>query len=128
MNSSVSNQYVRLSSDKVYLHKPQRLIDNNLVTDESPNANVDFFDEFFSQLSHILKDKDEETCYKEMFRILDDNRKGAIPCEDLRGILKRLQSQVQMTDQELDELIDDIDKNKDGKVDFSEFYKFMLKE
>ncbi|KAK7003371.1 20 kDa calcium-binding protein-like isoform X1 [Biomphalaria glabrata] len=95
---------------------------------ESPNANVDFFDEFFSQLSHILKDKDEETCYKEMFRILDDNRKGAIPCEDLRGILKRLQSQVQMTDQELDELIDDIDKNKDGKVDFSEFYKFMLKE
>ncbi|CAG5126777.1 unnamed protein product [Candidula unifasciata] len=95
---------------------------------ETPNANVDFFDEFFSQLSHILKDKDEETCYKEMFRILDDNRKGFIPNEDLRGILKTIQAKVQMSDQELDELIDDIDKNKDGKVDFSEFYKFMLKE
>ncbi|XP_005095389.1 calmodulin [Aplysia californica] len=95
---------------------------------EAPAANVDFFDEFFSQLSHILKDKDEETCYKEMFRILDDNRKGFIPNEELRSIFVSIQQQVQMSDQDVDELIDDIDKNKDGKVDFSEFYKFMLKE
>lgn len=95
---------------------------------ETPNANQDFFDDFLSQLSHILKDKDEETCYKEMFRILDENRTGAIPTADLRGIFVSIQAKVQMSDQEVDELIDDIDKNKDGKVDFSEFFKFMLKE
>ncbi|XP_025100362.1 calmodulin, striated muscle-like isoform X2 [Pomacea canaliculata] len=89
---------------------------------------VDFFDEFFSQVSHLLHEKDEETCYKEMFRILDDQRKGFIPNEDLRDILNKIKSQVEMTDQEVEEVIDYIDKNKDGRVDFNEFYKFMVKE
>ncbi|XP_076446391.1 calmodulin, striated muscle-like isoform X2 [Babylonia areolata] len=89
---------------------------------------VDFFDEFYSQVKHLLTDKDEETCYKEMFRILDDQRKGFICNEEMKELLNKIKQQVQMTDQEVDEVIDYIDKNKDGKVDFSEFYKFMVKD
>lgn len=80
---------------------------------------VDFFDEFYSQVSHLLQDKNEETCYKEMFRILDDQRKGFIPCDDMRIILNKVKAQVEMTDQEVEEVIDYIDKNKDGRVDFT---------
>ena len=80
---------------------------------------VDFFDEFYSQVKHLLQDKDEETCYKEMFRILDDQRKGFIPNEEMKGLLNKIKQQVQMTDQEVDEVIDYIDKNKDGRVDFT---------
>ena len=54
-----------------------------------------------------------------MFRILDDQRKGFIPNDDMKGLLNNIKQQVQMTDQEVDEVIDYIDKNKDGKVDFS---------
>lgn len=54
-----------------------------------------------------------------MFRILDDQRKGFIPNEDLRDILNKIKSQVEMTDQEVEEVIDYIDKNKDGRVDFN---------
>jgi len=94
---------------------------------EAPDQS-DFVEEFFNKLKEILKDKDEETCYKEMFRILDKPRNGFMSNEELRGIFVSVQREVQMTDAEVEELIDDIDKNKDGKVDFSEFYKFMVKE
>jgi len=94
---------------------------------EAPQE-TDFFDEFFSKLKDIIKDMDEEACYKEMFRMIDTVRKGFLTNEEFRGLLSSVQSQVQLTDPEIEEVMDDVDKNKDGKVDFSEFYKFMLKE
>ena len=80
---------------------------------------VDFFDEFYSQVKHLLADKDEETCYKEMFRVLDDTKKGFITNDEMKGLLNKIKMQLQMTDQEVDEVIDYIDKNKDGRVDFT---------
>ncbi|GFO38184.1 calmodulin [Plakobranchus ocellatus] len=93
-------------------------LDSVLREDDTASI-ASLFHEFFTQLANILKDKDQETCYKEMFRILDDTRKGFLTCEDVRTILRSIQTQVQMSDQELDDVLDDIDKNKDGKVDFS---------
>lgn len=95
---------------------------------EAPEVNNDFFDEFFNALKEILADKDEESCYKEMYRMLDTERKGFISNEDFRVLFGTMKTQLQLSDQEVEELMDDIDKNKDGKVDFLEFYKFMLKE
>lgn len=96
--------------------------------DQRTKDEKDFFDEFYSQVKHLLTDKDEETCYKEMFRILDDQRKGFIANEEMKLLLNKIKQQVQMTEQEVDEVIDYIDKNKDGRVDFTEFYKFMVKD
>ncbi|KAK7113427.1 uncharacterized protein [Littorina saxatilis] len=89
---------------------------------------VDFFDAFYSQVKHLLVNTDEETCYKEMFRILDGEKKGFMLNEEMKNLLNKVKQQVQMTDQEVDEVIDFIDKNKDGRVDFTEFYKFMVKD
>jgi len=100
---------------------------NNAEAQEAANQEI-FNQEFRSNLADILGDKDEETCYKELFRILDDSKKGYITNEELKSLFVSIQSDVPMTDQEVDDLLDDIDKNKDGRVDFPEFYKFMLKE
>ncbi|KAK7493362.1 hypothetical protein BaRGS_00015488 [Batillaria attramentaria] len=89
------------------------------MEDEVRQDEQDFFDEFYSQVKDLLRDKDEETCYKEMFRILDDQRKGFINNEEMRTLLNKIKQAVEMTDQEVDEVIDYIDKNKDGKVDFT---------
>lgn len=94
----------------------------------SPQDEQDFFDEFYSQVKDLLRDKDEETCYKEMFRILDDQRKGFMSNDEMRALLNKIKQAVEMTDQEVDEVIDYIDKNKDGRVDFTEFYTFMVKD
>ncbi|RUS73721.1 hypothetical protein EGW08_018527 [Elysia chlorotica] len=99
-----------------------------MESQEEPSSVARLFHEFFAELAAVLEDKDQESCYKEMFRILDESRKGFLTCQDVRAILRSVQAQVDMSDQELDDVMDDIDKNKDGRVDFAEFYKFMLKE
>jgi len=94
---------------------------------EAPQQD-DVFEEFLVAMKEILKDKDEEFCYKEMYRMLDTNRKGFISNDDFRHLFTSMQQQVGLTEQEVEEIMEDLDKNKDGKIDFSEFYKFMLKE
>jgi len=74
-----------------------------------------------------LKDKDEETCYKEIFRCFDSARKGFVLIEEFREYFVKVQSEVGMTEAEMDLLIKDIDKNDDKKVDFGEFWAWMLK-
>ena len=73
-------------------------------------------------MKHLLQDKDEETCYKEMFRILDDQKKGFIDNEKLKGMFIKMKHDVQMSDEEVDEVVELIDKNKDGRVDFNGAY------
>ncbi|GFR79260.1 troponin C, skeletal muscle [Elysia marginata] len=88
---------------------------------------ADVFREFFTELAAILKNEDQETCCKEMFRILDDTRKGFLWSEDVRTMLRAMQAQVHMSEQEMDDVLDDIDKNKDGRVDFSGMEVITLK-
>lgn len=60
---------------------------------------------------------------KEAFRILDKQKKGEIEADHLRWILKGLHEDI--TDEELDIIIHDIDTDGSGTVDFEEFYKLM---
>jgi len=84
------------------------------------------FEEFVAQCPS-LKDKDEETCYKEIFRCYDSARKGFIQMDELKGHLVNFQSQVGMTDDEVEMVLKDIDKNDDKKIDFGEFRNFLMK-
>jgi len=84
------------------------------------------FEEFVAKCP-TLKDKDEDTCYKEIFRCFDSSRKGYVAIEEIRDFFLKVQAEVQMTDAEVELLMKDIDKNDDKKVDFGEFRNFMLK-
>jgi len=95
---------------------------------EEPKVDDDCFDEFYNAVKHLLTTQDEDTCYKEMFRILDDGKKGYMVNDELKSLLNAVKAQVQLTDEEVDGVVDFIDKNKDGRVDFTEFKNFMLKD
>jgi len=92
---------------------------------EEQKVDDDCFDEFYNSVKHLLSSTDEDTCYKEMFRILDDGKKGYMVNDELKSLLNAVKSQVQMTDEEVDGVVDFIDKNKDGRVDFTEFKNFF---
>lgn len=98
------------------------------MEEQEQAADDGFFENFVSKLPPHLKDKNEETCYKEMFRVFDSAKKGYIQNEDMKSFYLKVKAEVGLTDEEVELLIKDMDKNDDGKVDFSEFYKFMLKE
>ena len=52
--------------------------------------------------------------------MLDRNHSGKIEKEEIKGILK-----LQSNDEIITELIEKVDANKDGEIDYNEFLDFM---
>ncbi|CAH1803079.1 unnamed protein product [Owenia fusiformis] len=71
-----------------------------------------------------LKAEADEKELEEAFRVLDKNNTGVIPVDDLRFILKGLGDDL--TDEEIEEMINDTDQDGSGTVDFDEFSHLML--
>jgi calmodulin len=59
-----------------------------------------------------------------VFREIDEKGLGYISSDDLRQILNHLGEPL--SEQEVEEIISEIDKNKDGKIDFDEFCAVMM--
>ena len=102
------------------------IFDNIFLFFFSPEED-DCFDEFYAAVKHLLFNPDEDTCYKEMFRILDDQKKGYMMNEELKSLLNTVKSKVQMTDEEVDGVVDFIDKNKDGRIDYTGKLSLLIK-
>ena len=69
-------------------------------------------------------DIEEEKKYKEIFRILDTNTVGYIKNDELAAVIDRMKEEVGMKDEEVKQLVDDIDKNKDQKIQFNGMWSF----
>ena len=86
-------------------------------------------------MQDISKDEDLETGYKETFRVFSKDEEGCITAEEImlvtlclisgsfiflyRFVLKHLPGQIKTT--EIEEMIKTVDKNRDGKINYSEF-------
>ncbi|KAL1463785.1 hypothetical protein WDU94_015498 [Cyamophila willieti] len=82
------------------------------------------FEEFLEVACHFLRDDDVlEKELKEAFRLYDKEGHGYIPTSSLREILAALDEQL--TPDQLDEMIEEIDTDASGTVDFDEFMEMM---
>merc|ERR1712193_528225 len=59
------------------------------------------------------------------FRLFDDDETGKISCKNLKRVAKELGER--MTDEELQEMIDEADRDGDGEVNEEEFLRIMKK-
>ena len=59
------------------------------------------------------------------FRLFDDDETGTISLKNLRRVAKELGEN--MTDEELQEMIDEADRDGDGEVNEEEFFRIMKK-
>ncbi|XP_014221794.1 troponin C isoform X3 [Trichogramma pretiosum] len=87
------------------------------------------FDEFVTLAAKFIVEEDAEALEKELreaFRLYDKEGNGYIPTTCLREILRELDEQL--TDQELDIMIEEIDSDGSGTVDFDEFMEMMTGE
>ncbi|KAF6032951.1 hypothetical protein EB796_008747 [Bugula neritina] len=83
------------------------------------------YDESKEPFHQNMKKKLNLDFFKNLFRILDKNKQGIIPAENLKKIL----SQLPDTDEEeVDAMIAAIDDDGNGEVDFNEFYGLMCSE
>ncbi|VDO07998.1 unnamed protein product [Brugia timori] len=87
------------------------------------------FEEFAAMVaSFVVEDENAglEEELREAFRLYDKEGNGYIAVSDLRDILRALDENV--SEEELDEMIADIDTDGSGTVDFDEFMEMMSGE
>ena len=81
------------------------------------------FPEFCLMMYKKLSDTDTENELKETFRVFSKDDEGCITAEELKFVLTHLPGKV--TYKEIDEMIHTVDKNGDGKINYSEFRVMM---
>merc|ERR1712066_83007 len=87
------------------------------------------FEEFLVLAAKFLMEEDEADIQKELkeaFRLYDKEGNGYITTSILREILREIDPNL--SEDELDEMIDEIDGDRSGTVDFDEFMEMMTGE
>ncbi|KAB1725474.1 hypothetical protein FNE60_30090 [Klebsiella pneumoniae] len=96
--------------------------------DEDGSGELEF-SEFVQLSAKFLIEEDAEETQKELreaFRLYDKEGNGYITTQTLREILRELDDKL--TEDELDEIIDEIDEDGSGTIDFDEFMEMMTGE
>ena len=79
--------------------------------------------DFISLINTRMKKVESEEEIVEMFKIFDKKGTGKVSSGDIRAVLDDIDEPI--SQQELEELMLNWDKNKDGFLDFSEFKEMM---
>jgi len=83
------------------------------------------FDEFLEMATPKVQNRDEREEIMKVFALFDDENKGAISFRNLKRVATELGENL--TDEELQEMIDEADRDQDGVINEEEFYRVMRK-
>merc|ERR1712227_517621 len=105
----------------------EELVDLVAEIDEDGSGQIEFPE--FCQLcaTFLVEDPDIETMKKELkdaFRIYDKNGEGFITTETLRELIGELLAPL--TEEELEGIIEELDEDGSGSMDFDEFCEMMM--
>jgi Ca2+-binding EF-hand superfamily protein len=93
--------------------------------DEDGSGQIEF-EEFTILASNFIVEEDEEELKKELkeaFRLYDKEGLGFIRTEQLKEILREIDDKL--TEEELDGIIEEVDEDGSGTMDFDEFLAMM---
>ncbi|EPY38910.1 centrin-2 [Angomonas deanei] len=99
--------------------------ENENNENENNNNNVITYAQFINIMSSKMAQKDSREEIIKAFRLFDDDGKGKISFKDLKRVAVELGEN--MSDTELQEMIDEADRDGDGEVSEEEFLKLMKK-
>ncbi|XP_040164277.1 caltractin-like [Anopheles arabiensis] len=83
------------------------------------------FDDFLQLMTVKMAEKDSKEEILKAFRLFDDDETGTISFKNLKRVAKELGENL--TDEELQEMIDEADRDGDGEVNQEEFLRIMKK-
>ncbi|XP_076004963.1 uncharacterized protein cetn4 [Genypterus blacodes] len=83
------------------------------------------FSEFLSMMAVKMNEKDSKEETLKAFRLFDDDGTGKISFKNLKRVAKELGENL--TDEELQEMIEEADRDGDGEVNEQEFLRIMKK-
>ena len=105
----------------------EELVDLVKEIDEDGSGQIEFAE--FCQLcaTFLVEDPDIETMKKELkdaFRIYDKEGQGFITNDVLKDILREIDNTL--TEDDLDHIIEEVDEDGSGTMDFDEFQEMMM--
>merc|ERR1719379_649261 len=83
------------------------------------------YPEFLKMMTHKILNRDPKDEILKAFRLFDDDETGKISFKNLKRVAKELGER--MTDEELQELITEADRDGDGEINEEEFLRIMKK-
>ncbi|CAI8038001.1 Centrin-1 [Geodia barretti] len=92
--------------------------------DKDGSGTIDF-NEFLHMMTAKMGEKDSKEEILKAFRLFDDDETGKISFNNLKRVAKELGENL--TDEELQEMIDEADKDGDSEVSEAEFLRIMKK-
>merc|ERR1711936_442060 len=92
----------------------------NKIDDGTASLN---FPDFCLLINEKTREMEPETHFKDTFRVFSKDEEGCIPADEMKFVLMHLPGKV--TYKEIDEMIETVDRNGDGKISFSEFRVMM---
>lgn len=92
--------------------------------DKNGSGTIDF-EEFLSMMTVKMGERDSKEEMIKAFRLFDDDETGRITFKNLKRVAKDLGEN--MTDEELQEMIDEADREGTGEVSIDDFMKIMKK-
>ncbi|KAK0162616.1 hypothetical protein PV327_006381 [Microctonus hyperodae] len=97
-----------------------------IISDIDPNKTGKIsFEEFLNLMTTKMREKDSKEEVLKAFRLFDDDDTGKITLKNLKRVAKELGEN--MTDEELQEMIDEADNDGDGEISEAEFMRIMKK-
>lgn len=92
--------------------------------DKDGSGTIDF-NEFLDMMTSKMSERDSREEVLKAFRLFDDDETGKITLKNLRRVAKEIGEN--MTDEELQEMIEEADLDGDGEIDQEEFLRIMKK-
>ncbi|TFJ88629.1 hypothetical protein NSK_000198 [Nannochloropsis salina CCMP1776] len=92
---------------------------------DDDNSGTITYKKFVEMMTAKMGEKDGREEMVKAFRLFDAGEKGAISFQDLRRVARELGESI--TDEELQEMIDEADRDGDGLVSEEDFMRIMKK-
>ncbi|XP_027709539.1 centrin-4-like [Vombatus ursinus] len=83
------------------------------------------FEDFFTMMSVKMSEKDEKEEILKAFKLFDDDCTGSITLKNIKRVAKELGENL--SDDELQEMLDEADRDGDGEINEQEFLRMMKK-
>ena len=97
-----------------------------MIADVDTNGSgVIDYNEFLDMMTQKMAERDPREEMLKAFRLFDDDESGKISFRNLKRVAKELGEN--MTDDEIQEMIEEADRDGDGEISEDEFMRIMRK-
>jgi centrin-1 len=124
-SGTIETQELKIAMRALGFEPKQEEIDKMVRdVDDDGSGSVDF-PEFLDMMAHKLLNRNPVEEINKAFKLFDDDNTGRVTFKNLKRVAKELGERL--TDEELQEMIDEADRDGDGEVNNDEFQRIMKK-